>query len=107
MTAAGFQGNVGGGALGLARFEFGESGALRMVGAVFMVPAPGEFDVVLDDDASDCGVGGGKSAALFCLSKGKVHPGGVAGLDGHKRVEWNNLGNKNLGRVRFLKIFSW
>ena len=72
-----------------------------------MVPAAGKFDAVLNDDASDSRVRGSETDSLLCLSESEGHPGGVAGLDGHKRVEWNNLGNENLARVRFLKIFSW
>ena len=59
----------------MARFEFGESVALRVEGPVLMVPAAGELDAVLNDDASDSRVRGSGPIPCFASARAKVIQG--------------------------------
>ena len=83
VGAAGFEGDVDGG----APEEFGESGAGVFDGFDFGVGSACEAMVsgtdelaVFDDDGADRGVGSGKADALASLTDGHAHPVGINGV---------------------------
>lgn len=94
VGAAGFEGDVDGG----APEEFGESGAGVFDGFDFGVGSAGEAMVsctdefaVFDDDGADGGVRSGEADALASLTDGHAHPVGINGVFIGGRVHFGSV----------------